>query len=93
MCLSDLKIVFELTYISFASLKFFMHQMPPKDKMNGSIGSRCIKIIQSGAAYVYRTGTRVDHSSKNNRCRIFAKVITFIVGPSGESLSERKVKV
>ena len=38
----------------------------------------CIKIIQSGAAYLYRTGTRVYLFSKNNWCGLFAKVITFL---------------
>ena len=53
----------------------------------------CIKIIQSGAAYLYRTGTRVYLFSKNNRCGLLQKSSHSFAGPCGESLSERKLKV
>ena len=47
----------------------------------------CIKIIQSGAAYLYRTRTRVDHFSKNNQCGMQKSSHSF-AEPSGESPSE-----
>ena len=47
----------------------------------------CIKIIQSGAAYLYRTRTRVDHFSKNNQCGMQKSSHSFAEA-SGESPSE-----
>lgn len=44
----------------------------------GALQVWCSKIIQSEAAYLYWTGTRVDHLAKNNRRRIFARVSTFL---------------
>ena len=59
---------------------------------NASLEVWCIKIIQSGAAYLYRTRTRVDHFSKNNQCGMQKSSHSF-AGPSGESPSERNLKV
>ena len=52
-----------------------------------------IEMIQSGAAYLYRTGTRVDRLSKIIDAESLQEPSYSFVGPPGVSPSKRTLKV
>ena len=42
----------------------------------------CIKIIQPGAAYLYRAGTRVDHFSENKSVGFMSHLVVHFRAPN-----------
>ena len=92
MCQLWKKIALELTHIWFVSVKFFVRQMPPKDKGNRSIGTGAVEWYNKELRIFTEQEQELTISPKIIGAESLQESTHSFAGPSGESPPERKLK-